>query len=204
MFGLFSRSRKTDPVSELWAWVAGNRANIVEALKSGHSQRFGVLVEQLSERLHKVNPDLCPEMGMSSPDELEIVISANGIRDFFPDVLKLVQTAPAMPGVKLTPFRQRAPGFGLEMFERKIAPAHITFVSIDEGPRLGVDVYVDADLDEKQRGMVGFIMLDQTLGEYDVATALGSIVFHPGRHPDGRPLDELVAEVDARRPAKLH
>lgn len=213
MFGLFKRavqrrdehedSLALDPTDAFWAWVVENRSEIVAEVQSFQTGVAGsdLAISQLGARLGRIDPGLVHEVGMADPDTLDVVISAEGVTELFAKVLEVVNRAPKVSGLKATPFRQRAPGSSLEVVGQKMTADDVSYVSFRQGKRIGLDVFFDVDLDEHARGMVGFLMLDMTLGEYDVGTALGSIEFREGRAPVGaKRLTELSHEVDAVRP----
>ncbi|MDZ4318877.1 MAG: hypothetical protein U1A07_08580 [Phenylobacterium sp.] len=217
MFGFFKKvaqrrdecedSQPLDPIEAFWTWIVENRSGIVAEVQSFQTGGAGsdLSISQLGDRLGRIDPGLVHEVGMADPDTLDVVISAEGITGLFPKVLEVVNRAPTISGLKATPFRQRAPGSSLEVVGQKMTADDVSYVSFREGKRIGLDVFFDVDLDEHARGMVGFLMLDMTLGEYDVGTALGSIEFRKGRAPVGaKRLTELSHEVDAVRPGTPH
>ena len=217
MFGLFKKavqrrdehedSLALDPTDAFWAWVVENRSGIVgeiQAFKTGGAGS-DLSISQLGARLGRIDPGLVHEVGMADPDTLDVVISAEGVTELFAKVLEVVNRAPNVSGLKITPFRQRTPGSMLKVVGQKMTAEDLSYVSFSEGEKIGLDVFFDVDLDERARAMVGFLMLDMTLGEYDVGTALGSIEFPEGRAPVGaKRLTELPQEVDAIRPGSPH
>lgn len=218
MFGFFKgkpakqlegapESPAAGPIDEFWAWVLANRSGIVAEVQAfGTDGASPILaVSELSARLKRIDPGLAHEVGMADPDTLEIVISAEGFREIFPTVLEVVKAAPDVSGLKVTAFRQRNPGLSLEVLGQTMTAEDVSYVSQSEGEKIGLDVFFDVDLDERARVMIGFLMLDMTLGEYDVGTALGSIEFREERPPaEAKRLSELAEEVDAARTGMIH
>lgn len=218
MFGFFKRkparqheqaleSQAADPIDRFWAWVLANRSGVVAEVQAfgtdGASSNLAV--SELGDRLKRIDPGLAHEVGMADPGTLEIVISAEGFRELFPTVLEVVKRAPDVSGLKVTAFRQRNPGMSLEVLAQTMTAEDVSYVSQREGEKIGLDVFFDVDLDERARTMIGFLMLDMALGEYDVGTALGSIEFQEGRPPaDAKRLSELAEEVDAARTGMTH
>lgn len=218
MFGFFKRkpagqheeapeSLAADPIDRFWAWVLANRSGIVAEVQTFGTDgaRSNLAIIELGDRLKRIDPGLAHEVGMADPGTLEIVISAEGCRELFPSVLEVVKRAPDESGLKITAFRQRNPGMSLEVLGQTMTAGDVSYVSRGEGEKIGLDVFFDVDLDESARVMIGFLMLDMALGEYDVGTALGSIEFHEGRPPaEAKRLSELAQEVDAARTGMTH
>ena len=218
MFGFFRRKSLTateasgkspshDPIAEFWGWVVANRAGIVAEVQTfGTEGSLSKLsIHELGARLQQIDPGLVHEVGMADPDTLDVVISAEGSRALFPVVLKVASGVPKVTGLKATPFRQRTQGMSLEVLGQTVTAENLSYVSFREGEKIGLDIFFDIDLDENGRAMVGFLMLDTTLGEYDVGTVLGSIEFREGRAPaEAKRLTELPQEVDALRPTALN
>lgn len=129
-------------------------------------------IHELGKRLKSVDEGLVHEIGMADPSTIELIVSAEGVKAAFPAVIELVKSAPPIAGFKITAFRQRSPeGFTLHVDERVITDELLTYRLIQEGEELGLELFIDSDLDERGRVLIGFLSLDQRLGEYDVATA---------------------------------
>jgi len=87
-----------------------------------------------------------------------------------------------------------------------IEPAGVAFTLLDNGTKAGINLFLpgfkDDDISMKQ---IGYLLLDEALGEYDVETGLGLIRMLPAEaRTDGErfPLAKLPAEFD-RLMAKL-
>jgi hypothetical protein len=201
MFG-FKRDRKKD----FWRWLAEHRKDIhreIEGPGAPTSQDWSIL--QLSRRLREVDAGMVHEIGMADPATIELIISADGIKDVFPAVIDLVKSAPPLDGFKITAFRPRiSNGMHLIVAGREITDDLLTYrLAKDEGA-LGLELFIDCDLDPEARAMVGFLSLDQHLGEYDVATGLGWIEFADGRPDDASPITRLAHDFDAHRGLIVH
>lgn len=215
MFGLFKKraqspqheAQPSDPIEDLWAWVVENRSALVSDVESFGTARAttALAIEKLGSRLRQIDPGLAHEIGMADPQTLDIVVSAEGTKALFPLVIEVVNRVPKVAGLKATAFRQRNPGLSLEVLGHKVTAETVSYVSIVEGDKLGLDLFFDIDLDERGRVMIGFLLLDMTLGEYDVGTRLGSIEFREGRAPAGaKPLSALAEQVDAAQHGMRH
>ena len=162
-------------------------------------------INELGRKLHAVNAGLVHEIGMSDTSTIELIISAEGIKAVFPAVTALVKASPILSGFKITAFRPRCvDGLTLHVGEHVITDDILTYRLVPEGDLLGIEVFIDGELDPKTRTMVGFLSLDQRLGEYDVATGLKWIEFDGGRPSDALPINGLAQDFDARRARVVH
>lgn len=150
-------------------------------------------------------------LGPPSPKR-EFVISAGGIKRSFSAVTRLAEMAPHLPRWQVTAFRPRRTPIGtIEINGKCVDPNDVLFSLVDNGKIAGVYLYIpgfrDDDIDFKQ---IGYLLLDLTLGEYDVETRLGLIkMLSPendtvGKRyplPDLPPLfDRLVARLEGLSP----
>lgn len=202
MFG-FNR----DPKKDFWRWLGNHRAKIHEEIKgpgAPTSQHWSI--NEVGRRLKDIDASLVHEIGMADLSTIELIISADGIKAAFPAVIELVKSAPPLDGFKITAFRPRCPeGFQLEVAGQTVTDQSLSYRLVAEGDAtLGLELFIDCDLDPKLQTMVGFLSLDQRLGEYDVATGLDWIEFAAGRPNDGLPITELARDFDSRRPTVAH
>ncbi len=201
MFGL-----KKDPKKEFWRWLVSHRREIHGELNHPAApQSHHWSVNQLGRQLKAVVPGLVHEIGMADPSTIELIISADGIRDKFPSVIALVKEAPRLSGYKITAFRPRCGhGTTLEVAGRTISNEILTYKIISEDEELGIELFIDCQLDHEERCLVGFLSLDQRLGEYDVATGLKWIEFAVGRPTEALPIARLAEDFDNRRGLLAH
>ncbi len=156
--------------------------------------------DQLADQLKKVDANLTFEFGPKATRR-EFIISAGGIRSAFHSVSALVATAPALEHWQVTGFRPRRwPPNVIQFGGKTIDPDDVQFTLLDDGRATGIYLflpgYSEADTDLKQ---IGYLLLDSTLGEYDVETRLGLIKMLPpeAETPGKRyPLSELPTQFD--------
>ena len=96
------------------------------------------------------------------------------------------------------------PGFQLSVAGKTITDELLTYRLIQENEALGLELFIDSDLDKQAQTLVGFLSLDQRLGEYDVATGLKWIEFASGRPTDALPIAQLAQDFDTRRAFTRH
>jgi hypothetical protein len=188
-----------------WVWFQENRGFL-----ESYAANTQAVTRALGARLQNVDRGLTYELGQAGDGVYEFIVSANGIRDVFPEVIRLVRVAPEIEGWRIIAFRPRRPDAltsRLDYAGMSISGEDIWYRSEDGGSEFNLSVYIRGLDPANERTAVGaaFLMLDLALGEYDVATKLRSIDFAP-LPPDPaaqglKPLNDLPREVDARFPA---
>jgi hypothetical protein len=194
------------PQQEFWKWFGEHEDELID-LEADRERIF----DRLSTQLKRIDPDLTFEFGPRR-EEREFVVSAGGIKRAFPAVTALVAAAPKLQHWRFTAFRPRRTPLNIVEFRgKRIHPEHVQFSLLDDGSTAGVHLFIpgyrDGDADFKQ---IGYLMLDEALGEYDVECKLGLVEMMPPESPtdgDRRPLselprrfDELVAQLGKRLP----
>ncbi len=181
-----------------WKWFQQNASALSQT-----KDFEGPLFSELSNRLASIRSGLVWELALHGK-ERELTISADGDRQLFPVVKKLVASAPSIPGWRVNAFRQRRPlDFAYRSGNTSLAADAIKFAL--SGPRDGkmdIDLYIDNyGKGDEQIPRGAFILLDAAIGEYDMETKIGAIDFRAsGEVPIGvaiKPLRELASTLDA-------
>ena len=184
------------PQEEFWIWFAQHQAELFD-FETDQERLF----DQLATQLQKVQPNLTFEFGPRDGGKREFVISAGGIKAAFPAVVFLADVAPALDQWRVTAFRPRRTPINIVELEGKcVAPDNVQFSLLDNGTSAGIYLFIPGlrkgDIVFKQ---IGYLLLDDALGEYDVETRLGLIkMFSPDTITNGDryPLAELPALFD--------
>jgi hypothetical protein len=193
--------RPKDDVADFWRWFEANSKKVKTGVER---QDHAFLIKTLGDKLSKVHPGIVHEIGKPDEDTIELILSADGIKAVAPAVRALARAAPHLPGFLITAFRPRWPTPGLEILNRQVTGEDIRYRSIFDGEKLNLVVFLNGDFTERERLMIGFLMLDQALGEYDVMTGVGEVSFEPGAPFDAKPLSDLATEFDALKGARAH
>src|SRR5215204_4806066 len=98
---MLSKLFGVDPQRRFWKWFEDNAGSLAR-VKSGNDP----ILPKVTLELGKVHPGLDFEMGSDDNDQLEFIVSANGIKRVFPIVEQLVVCAPTLPNWKIIAFRQ--------------------------------------------------------------------------------------------------
>lgn len=192
---LFSQTTK---YTGFWKWFAAHSGALHRI-----TGRNDPLLDSLGGALAKVHPSLTFELGPPTAHR-DFVLSADGIRDAFPEVEALHSAAPKLTEWHLIKFRpRRSPSNVLMLNGQQFDPARARFLLVKDDPgKVGIVLFLEGyskaqhDLFAK----AGFLILDEALGEYDIETRVGAIDFLGGDSPyyaRSRPLAELPAVFDA-------
>jgi hypothetical protein len=189
---------------QFWIWFTRNEDDLF-SFERDQERIFG----RLFGELQKVNPELTFEFGPKKQSR-EFVISAGGIRSAFPAVVALAKAAPALPRWQVIAFRpRRSPVNTVEIGNLRIDPEVVQFTLLDNGKTAGIYLYIPGFQEtETAFKQIGYLLLDEALGEFDVEERLGLIKMLPidaeevgDRHPlaDLPPLfDELICSLEGR------
>jgi len=158
------------------------------------------LFEQLAAELHRIDPNLTFEFGPRETKR-EFVISAGGIKNSFPAVVSLANVAPSFERWRVTAFRpRRSPLNVLEFRGKRVDPKDVKFTLLDNGETAGIYLFIPGFLEEdNDYKVIGYLLLDEALGEFGVESRLGLIEMYPlDRHLDGErhPLGDLPPLFD--------
>jgi hypothetical protein len=95
--GLFDKESREE---RFWQWFQ-KRADQLFDFESGQQRVF----DELASALNRVEKGLTFEFGPKESGKREFIVSADGIRDRFEAVRRLVSAAPLMPQWVVIPFR---------------------------------------------------------------------------------------------------
>jgi hypothetical protein len=172
------------PQQQFWNWFTENESELFD-FEIDQERVF----DRLAEQLHKIDPDLTFEFGPKDAGEREFVISAGGIKRAFPSVSALATAAPRFARWQITAFRPRSATLSIVDFQgTRIHPDDVQFSLLHDGTNVGIHLfipgYVEGDPDLNQ---IGYLLLDEALGEYDVESKVGPIeIFSPEANTDGK------------------
>jgi len=180
--------------NNFWQWFTENEEGLFNADFEEE------LFDNLATRLQQVDPHLTFELGSKS-SQRDFIISAGGIKSSFPAVESLASSAPQLPRWNVIPFRPRRPlPCVLEIGGVKVSSEDVQFSLLDNGKTAGVRLFIpgfqEQDLNWKQ---IGYLLLDEALGEFDVESRLGLIKMYPpeaSTQEKRYPLSELPHAFD--------
>lgn len=181
-----------DGARAFWRWFEQNQDMVFHFERDQES-----VFDRLQERLIALHPALAFEFSSAIDGRREFIISAGGFREGFPTVEALVATAPALPRWIVIGFRpRRHPIMPVTLGGKTIDPQSVDATLLSNGQMLGVRLFFRGYSEEEREIwlQIGYLLLDEALGEYDVEAKLGLVEFMPfAMHPDAArvPLTEL-------------
>jgi hypothetical protein len=168
--------KKTTPEQKFWGWFRKNEDKFYQMTQLDRE----VLFDLLSEQLHKIHENLAFEFN-SKPDQngiRELVISADGIAELIPYVIKLVNIAPKMERWKITAFRQPMDEnieINFNGYTISANTVYFRYQYSEDGTQLDANLYIEG-YEEDLIGAI-YLLLDSLVGEYQVMTKLRYLEF---------------------------
>jgi hypothetical protein len=185
------------PEGTFWLWFQRNDDRLFE-----FEQDRAKVFDDLAHALREVHPDLTFEFGPLSEGRRQFVISAGGIREAFPAVRRLVAAAHASSRWIVVAFRPRRDEVSdIDLNGVHVRANDVSFQAEPDGDRIGVTVFIPdyRPTPEKTFEQIGYLLLDQALGELTVETRIGVVTIGPSTKqtsPKARPLRELARTID--------
>jgi hypothetical protein len=170
--------------AQFWNWFIDHESELFNFDPKREDEQ-GRLFDEIASELQKIDPDLSFEFGPNGEPKREFVISASGIRRAFIAVVSLVDAAPTLDRWQVIAFRpRRTPINVVEFRGKRIDPRDVQFSLRDNGKIAGVCLFIPGlREDDADFRIIGYILLDEALGEYDVESRLGLIKMFLPRRP---------------------
>lgn len=190
-----------------WEWLAANADWVRKDIRTDTQAVY----EQVSDAFHRQYPNLIVEMSFSET-EVTLHVTAEGRREQFPRVLKLVRNAPQIPGFKVEAFRPRGKidGIELQIGDHKLGIDDVWCSTELAGDQLHLTLWVRDLTEENTRPlrMGAKLLVDHTVGEFDAGTKIASIEYDRlPDNPDDKallfPLSELPQRLDELPPVEM-
>jgi hypothetical protein len=171
---IFNFINHRDKDVDFWKWFSKNQKELYH-----YENNQQILFDELTKRLKNIDSNLVFEFSPIHDDSIrEFTISADGLKESFPSVIKLVDKAPKFPKWKINAFRQRVPGDGIQIVyddSIKISYNDIYFrYTVDLG-KINLELNIKNYKKESGFDNAVFILLDALIGEYDMETRISGI-----------------------------
>ncbi|NUN71394.1 MAG: hypothetical protein HUU02_16985 [Bacteroidetes bacterium] len=199
-FSLFQTKR---PEQKFWDWFLRNQRSLFHFEKDQET-----VFRELAATMARVDGHLRFEFGPVTDGKREFVISAGGIKDAFPAVLSLASAAPPLDLWTVTPFRPRRTDISsVQIGPFTVDPKDVMFTMTPNDHMVDITLYFGATMhyDRELHGHIGFLLLDESLGEFDVEMLVGMVDFVPATVPSvhtkyplrdlPKMFDELVKKI---------
>ncbi len=170
-FSIFNKQQKED---KFWNWFTKNQMTYYNEIENLEIREK--IFNELSTELKKNHQDLVFEFSPIHENGIrEFTVSAEGIKQLFPIVEKLIEKAPEIENWQFNAFRQRIPGdkFEIQYGDLKVGYSDIYFRYVDgEYGKLGIELNIRNFDDSGQSKNAIYILLDGLIGEYDITIGL--------------------------------
>lgn len=189
-----ARPDESDAITAFWRWFAANAA----ALRADTDLQQAM--ERIGAELERVDPGVIAEIAKDG-DKRTLILSADGDKDLFPVVQAVYARRPTVEGWEIVAFRPRSDlSNSIEMEGSKVKKmSDVKFIAERAGDKLDVRLFIPAYTETEQMQLIGFLLLDHAVGEYDMETKIGGVEFDSIAHAprSAKSLTELPALVDA-------
>ncbi|MBT8769168.1 hypothetical protein [Metapseudomonas boanensis] len=184
-----------------WSWFKENENRIFN-FKSNQEEVF----DDISDNLNKYQDGLVFEISAAVNGKREFVVSADGISELFPSVESLVSSSPSLKRWSIVAFRPRMDNLSdlkLKYEGQELDPSKLWIYSRIDDDKFDLIVYHPEYSEERRSFIVSatYILLDMTLGEYDVTKGIRYIDHQKlPKNPDElglRPFSELRKQFDS-------
>jgi hypothetical protein len=179
-----------DPIG-FWIWFKRNELKFHNELSESFTSESNA-GDQIGKALSLYKFGLYFEIGKHGGYKFELVISADGIPEYFPAVLSLISAKPRSDLFEFTAFRQRSPDCSLNIGGFSLNPESVFFQyskSTTWQGRLDVVLFFDRALMQKEFAIQAALLLIQAcIGEYDMETMIGHVDIQDEGSGDGREL----------------
>jgi len=185
-----------------WKWFQNNE-DIIFDFETDREHIF----DRLKFQLGKVNNGLTYEFGpIKDNGTREFIISADGIKNVFQAVERLFNEKPELKRWEVIKYRPRKyPINDITMSNITIKADEVNYILFDDQnpDKVGIMLFFqDYFTDEKgTMDQVGYLILDEALGEYDVETRVGAIFFESKDseyYVQSHPLKDLAKDFNGQ------
>ena len=192
---IFKKSKE----EKFWNWFCKNSAEIFDFEKDQEA-----IFDKIQAELGKIDVNLTFEISSKKDSKRDFILSADGILSLFPVVEALFSAKPDLPEWNFVKFRpRRAIGNSIRFGNIELFPRDVRFLLVDEeddkNDKIGIVLFL-RDFDGSALfNQIGFLFLDECLGEFDVETKVGGISFQDfgSEHFEkSKPIEELPATFD--------
>jgi len=185
------KSATTTGNEEFWDWFSRHAAEFHNIVKKQEGVNDDFL-ERLIPRLQSIHPQFYCLTGMVDDDTAELIVTSDGIIKLFVFVEEFIQSAPIIPGWKLTALKPptNIKSFSLETKGYSFSSDNIHFCyNNDEAYPDEIDISLTCDhyTEENKESVTQgcLLFLDNNLGEMNAATMIDAVAVVPGC-PDGK------------------
>lgn len=191
MFNIFQ-----DKYKYFWKWFE-KHSEIIFTFDDDRENIF----DMLGMELRKINKNLTFELSSIKNGKRDFVISADGILETFPVVEKLYEMKPNLEKWNILKFRQRKNiNFIVNFSGISVNPEDVRYVLTRyAGEKIALFLFIKNYEENNTFHSIGYLFLDNALGEYDMETKVGGIDFFDWNAENfelSKPIDTLADDFD--------
>jgi hypothetical protein len=175
-----SLSKKNDPIENFWTWFKQNEKRLRK-----FEENPDKYLDEILTKAKEIQKGLAIELEPPNNGIINMTISADGDRELFEIVQKIIDKASKIEGWKFNAFRQRMTteqikGMKVKVGREELDPQKMKFLPMIEGDSLDIIIYVKGVKEENYIDIAyqGLLLLDNILGEYACVTKVRSYDFH--------------------------
>lgn len=155
-------------IKEFWDWFLKNEPLFYFGTENENDREE--LFDKVSAKLKEFNETIVYEFSPIRKDNTkEFCISADGMKEAFDDVKRIISFAPKHNHWEFTAFRQRitSESLSISMGDIKIGYEDIYFRYVDEEDEFGIELNIRNYKESGGEQNAIFVLMDALLGEYD-------------------------------------
>jgi hypothetical protein len=181
-----------------WTWFEMNHEYINNELDKNPDDIALLIREQLDEE----NPNIHFDIPFKKHNnKRQFILSADGIQEYFTDVIRLYENHPHIEGWEFILFRPRTYQIDqvIDMDGLQLSYEDIFFKDFYHNDQLYVDVYIKGYQEQDHRYVHAyFILLDTLIGEFDAVTYITQTRVYPYTESQGlKNIVKIVEVIDS-------
>jgi hypothetical protein len=191
-------------IDEFWKWLGQNELEYRRIFDDRETD----LIDDILNKLIEIQKGLAVEFEKSN-DIYVMIISADGVEEYFDIVQKIINKAPLIKSWKFIAFRQpyekeRLQKFVLTVNGYSLDPKQIMFLPIVEEEKLYIQIF-SPDINEETKNKIGYgclMLLDNIIGEYACVKKVDGYEYYNITEANEfenelKPLTEIAAYLDS-------
>ena len=186
---------KQEDIKDFWDLYSKTEKQMLDSFNEGDKYQ-NKYIAALDEKIKEMDPSLSVEIKPNTDKERVLTITAGGIPELFPAVIKIAKAAPKDRLWKIEALKQRVKLPIIQDHKGTILDSEtveFTYKKSDDG-RLELTLYYPSVTDDNL--YITYIFLDGIIGEYDTAKYIRNIEFTAEKDDTYQPLENLRNILD--------
>lgn len=165
---------KDKDIDNFWNLYSKLEKQMLESFDNGDKYQ-NKYISDLDGELKKIDPSLSIEIKPNTKENRVLIITANGIPELFPAVIKIAKKAPENRLWKIEALKQRVELPVIIDYMGTVLDSKTVEFSYDEREDGRIDIEIFYPENTKDNLHMTYIFLDGIIGEYDTSKYIGSI-----------------------------